>query len=99
MQKLKFRVLNRKGKDTKLAQVSADGNRAIITALGDGYFKIRCEAYNGVDAAKVISELDFVAEGIGGNVADGTEKELRTYTEIMAPDADSIYETKVQTVV
>ena len=91
MQDLKFRVLNRKGKDTKLAQVSADGNRAIITALGDGYFKIRCEAYNGADSAKVISELDFVAEGIGGNVADGTEKELRTYTEILASDADSIY--------
>ena len=91
MQDLKFRVLNRKGKDTKLAQVRAEGNKAEITAVSDGYFKLRCEAYNGADSAKVISELDFVAEGIGENVADGTEKELRTYTEILAPEADSIY--------
>ncbi|SFU77111.1 glycoside hydrolase family 2 TIM barrel-domain containing protein [Butyrivibrio sp. M55] len=88
---LKFRVLNRKGKETKLATVSVDGNRAEITAVSDGCFKLRCEAYNGADSAKVISELDFSAKGIGDFVADGTEKELRTYTEIIAPDADSIY--------
>ena len=90
-QDLKFRVLNRKGKETKLATISVDGNRAEITAVSDGCFKLRCEAYNGADSAKVISELDFTVEGIGDFVADGTEKELRTYTEIIAPDADSIY--------
>lgn len=40
-------------------------SRARLTALGDGYFQVRCFSKSGMDKVKIISQLGFVAEGLG----------------------------------
>ena len=60
-----FRVLNNKGVKTNIAKVEGEGAKAVVTALGDGEFRVRCEADNGADHARVISELEFSAQGLG----------------------------------
>ena len=65
MQDLVFRALNTKGTESNLAKVTVEGNKATVTAIGDGEFRLRCEARNGADCVKVISELEFSVEGIG----------------------------------
>jgi len=39
--------------------------RARLTALGDGAFQVRCFSKSGTDKVKIISQLGFVAEGLG----------------------------------
>ncbi|MFL0252805.1 hypothetical protein ACJDT4_20560 [Clostridium neuense] len=43
----------------------ADGNDAVITALGDGNLRLRCTIKNGSDKVKLISELEFEITGLG----------------------------------
>ena len=64
-QNLVFRALNSKGTESNLAKIVVNGNTAEVTAVGDGSFRLRCEAYNGADSVKVISELEFEVSGIG----------------------------------
>ena len=64
-QELSFRALNLKGTESNLAKIEVSGNKATINALGDGQFRLRCEATNGADCVKVISELEFEVSGIG----------------------------------
>ena len=64
-QELVFRALNSKGTESNLAKVLVNGNQAQIKAIGDGFFKLRCEARNGADCVKVISELEYNIDGIG----------------------------------
>ena len=40
-------------------------SRAHLTALGDGAFQVRCFSKSGTDKVKIISQLSFVAEGLG----------------------------------
>ncbi len=40
-------------------------SRAKLTALGDGAFQVRCFSKSGTDKVKIISQLGFVAEGLG----------------------------------
>ncbi|MBR4083871.1 MAG: DUF4982 domain-containing protein [Lachnospiraceae bacterium] len=40
-------------------------SRARLTALGDGAFQVRCFSKSGTDKVKIISQLGFVAEGLG----------------------------------
>ena len=58
-------MLNNKGVKTNIAKVEGEGAKAVVTALGDGEFRVRCEADNGADHARVISELEFSAQGLG----------------------------------
>jgi len=45
---------------------SKDGiSRAQLTALGDGAFQVRCFSKSGTDKVKIISQLGFMAEGLG----------------------------------
>lgn len=62
---LEWRVTNATGIDSNIASVEADGNDAVITALGDGNLKLRCTTKNGSDKVKVISELEFEITGLG----------------------------------
>lgn len=39
--------------------------RAKVKALGDGEFRVRCTSNNGGDKVRLISELEFKAEGLG----------------------------------
>lgn len=48
-----------------MVEVEARGHQAVVTALGDGEFRIRCTSRNGTDKTKLISQLEFKAEGLG----------------------------------
>lgn len=62
---LEWRVTNNAGIDSNIASVEADGNDAVITALGDGNLRLRCTTKNGSDKIKLISELEFEITGLG----------------------------------
>lgn len=62
---LKFRVLNNKGTESNLAKVYPEKDGVRLEAVGDGKFRLRCEAFNGCDCVKVISELEFEVKGVG----------------------------------
>jgi len=53
------------GVESNIARVEAQGLEAKITALGDGEFRVRCTSKNGTDKTKLISELEFKADGLG----------------------------------
>lgn len=61
-----WKAVNDGGIDSNIARIEPlEGFKAKVKVVGDGYFKVRCMAKCGCEAAKVISELDFTAEGIG----------------------------------
>lgn len=62
---LEWRVTNTAGIDSNIASVEAEGNDAVITALGDGDLRLRCTTKNGSDKVKLISELEFEITGLG----------------------------------
>jgi beta-galactosidase len=81
---VEWRVVNDAGIDSNLAKVEADGLRAKVTALGDGRFRLRCMSRNGTDGIRLISSLEFEAEGLGpawkdpyGFIAGGLYDEVR----------------------
>ena len=45
-------------------------HKAKITALGDGSFRVRCTSNNGSNKVRLISELEFKAEGLGSAYKD-----------------------------
>lgn len=51
----------------KVEEVSAQGafHCARVTAFGDGQFRIRCMSESGTGRVKIISQLEFTAEGLG----------------------------------
>lgn len=53
------------GIKSNIAKVEAQGHRAVVTALGDGDFRIRCTSRNGTDKTRLISQLEFQASGLG----------------------------------
>ncbi|MBQ8138470.1 MAG: DUF4982 domain-containing protein [Lachnospiraceae bacterium] len=61
-----WKVVNDGGIDSNIAKIEPlPGFKAKVTAIGDGPFRVRCLAKCGCESAKIISELDFVSEGIG----------------------------------
>lgn len=64
-QEVEWNVVNDAGIVSNIAQVKEFGHEAKITALGDGEFRVRCTSKNGTDKTKLISELEFKAEGLG----------------------------------
>jgi beta-galactosidase len=62
---VEWRVVNDAGIESNLAKVEADGLRAKVTAVGDGVFRLRCMSRNGTDKIRLISTLEFRAEGLG----------------------------------
>lgn len=77
-EKLIWKVINDAGVESNLAAIELvddmdDQNKNAIrpnqkiklTAIGDGNFRLRCSYKNGAKRVKVISELEFEAEGIG----------------------------------
>ena len=67
---LLWSVVTNSGIVTNLATVEADGNSAVLTALGDGEFRLRCSAANGKPQPEVISEYEFTASGFGQPFTD-----------------------------
>ncbi|MEH6992166.1 glycoside hydrolase family 2 TIM barrel-domain containing protein [Neobacillus drentensis] len=64
-QEVEWSVVNEAGIVSNIAKVEAFGHDAKITALGDGEFRVRCTSKNGTDKTKLISQLEFIAEGLG----------------------------------
>lgn len=62
---VEWSVVNDAGIPSNVARVEAKGLMAKVTAVGDGAFRLRCTSRNGTDKTKLLSELEFIAEGIG----------------------------------
>ena len=62
---LEWRVTNNAGIDSSIAEVEAKGAEAVVKALGDGAFRLRCMGRNGTDKIRLISQIEFNAEGLG----------------------------------
>lgn len=65
-----WRVVTEQGVDTPLAVLDAQGHRAVIRAVGDGRFYIRCMACNGAPHPRILSQLECTAEGFGPVLLD-----------------------------
>ena len=77
---LLWRVTNNGGVDSNIAKLTdmesgvssaskpeglVFGKKVLLTALGDGEVRVRCNAKNGEDKIRLISDMDFVIEEIG----------------------------------
>lgn len=62
---VEWSVVHDGGIVANIAKLEANGHEAKIIALGDGEFRVRCTSKNGTDKTKLISELEFMAEGLG----------------------------------
>ncbi|MBQ8800640.1 MAG: DUF4982 domain-containing protein [Lachnospiraceae bacterium] len=75
-----WRVTNNGGVDSNIAKLTdtetgassfskpdglAFGEKVVLTALGDGAVRVRCNAKNGAEQIRVISDMDFSIEGVG----------------------------------
>lgn len=75
-----WRVTNNGGVDSNIATLTdattgvssaskpdglSFGKNVVLTALGDGEVRVRCNAKNGADKIRLISDMDFVIEDIG----------------------------------
>jgi len=58
-------AVNDAGILSDIAQVKAEGEKAIVTAKGDGTFRLRCKSKSGTNKIRVLSELEFTIKGIG----------------------------------
>ncbi|MCR5249297.1 MAG: DUF4982 domain-containing protein [Lachnospiraceae bacterium] len=70
-EELIWKAVNDDGIESNVAKITArDGYRVTIAALGDGDFRLRCMTKCGCECVRVISELDFHAEGLGTATLD-----------------------------
>lgn len=69
-QKLVWSVVDDAGIPSHLAKLKVEGNKAIIKAIGDGSFRLRCMSENGTGNICIISQLDFSISGIGKTYLD-----------------------------
>ncbi len=61
-----WKTVNDAGIESPLAKVTdVSGFTAKVEAYGDGQFRLRCMTRNGTDIVKVISQLEFQAQGLG----------------------------------
>ena len=71
---LTWRVTNDAGIDTNQAMIQATEEGAVVTALGDGDFYVRCSAWNRGTIPSVLSVLEFSARGLGPAVISPYEE-------------------------
>jgi len=62
---LEWRVTDKAGIDSGIAGLSANGDTAQVTAIGDGDVYVRCAAKNGGDKIAFYAQLDFSFVGLG----------------------------------
>lgn len=60
-----FSIVDDNGVRSNIAEVSSDGLKARVKALGDGMFRLRCISFNGTDHHDIISQKEFVVSGLG----------------------------------
>lgn len=64
-QELHWKIVNDTGIEIGIATLTLDKDAVYVTALGDGEFFLRCEAYNGGILPCVQSDLHFSVSGMG----------------------------------
>lgn len=64
-QALIWSVVNDSGIPSKLAELKAEGNQALLTAKSDGCFRLRCMSKCGTEKIRILSSLEFSVEGLG----------------------------------
>lgn len=62
---IKWSVVRRNGVESNLATVEWDGEKALVTAKGDGEFCVRAMVHNGAEHPQIIEDIPFRAEGLG----------------------------------
>ena len=62
---IKWSVVTNTGIETNVAKVEANGLEAVVSACGDGVFRLRCSSNNGRSQPEIISEYEFTAVGFG----------------------------------
>jgi|LSQX01.3.fsa_nt_gb beta-galactosidase len=62
---IEWSVTDDAGIASNIAQVEALGQKARLTALSDGEFRLRCSSRNGSSKIRLISQLEFKAVGLG----------------------------------
>ena len=67
---IKWSVVRRNGVESNLATVEWDGEKAVITAKGDGEFCVRAMVHNGAKHPQIVADIPFVAEGLGAAYKD-----------------------------
>lgn len=72
-QDVEWSVVNESGIKSNIATVEGNGKEAKVTALGDGEFRLRCTSRNGTEKIRLISQLEFKAEGLGKAYKDPYE--------------------------
>ena len=91
-QPVAFRVTNEAGIATPCAEITAEGDRVTLRALGDGLVYLRASCNNGYDHPRVISQMEVSIEGLGapnldpygfvaGGLCDVTGGEIGTGNE------------------
>lgn len=66
--KLIWKAVTDSGIETNIAEIEANGNKAVVSAVGDGEFRLRCTCANGKEFPEVISDLEFKISGVGDAV-------------------------------
>ncbi|GFN30763.1 glycoside hydrolase family 2 TIM barrel-domain containing protein [Paenibacillus xylaniclasticus] len=64
-QDVHWRITNVAGIDANIASLQPDGHAAVITALGDGDFYIRCATKNGAESIDLYSLRECHIDGLG----------------------------------
>lgn len=64
-QEVFFQVVNAAGVPSNLATLQAEGKRALLSGMGDGAFRLRCLSKSGTKEIRLISQIEFTAEGLG----------------------------------
>ncbi|GMK41118.1 hypothetical protein PCCS19_41740 [Paenibacillus sp. CCS19] len=64
-QEVQWRITNAGGIDCSFATLATDGQQAVITALGDGDFYVRCGTTNGADSIRQYSLMQCQISGLG----------------------------------
>lgn len=64
-QEVHFSVVDARGVEANIARIEQRGSEAVITAVGDGTFYVRCTSRSGDDHTRVISQIEYTVEGLG----------------------------------
>ena len=67
---ISFKAMTLEGIESNCVKIEQNGTIAVITARGDGAFRLCCSANNGKNHPEVISELEFTVEGLGKATLD-----------------------------
>ena len=60
-----FKAVNDTGAPTNLVSLEQEGNRAVMTAKGDGNFRLFATSKSGTEKVRIMSQLEFSVEDFG----------------------------------